>query len=59
MSFVHNYLGSSYDVIITNAWDKSNKEVHSRVVDGLLGDCPAPIDTWRTEDGDLRTGLQC
>ena len=45
-------------LIITNALDKSNEEVHSRFVDGLLGDWPAPRDTWRTEDGDLKMGLQ-
>ena len=34
------------------------EEDHSRVVEGLLGDCPAPRDTWRTEDGDLNMGIR-
>ena len=43
---------------LTHGWEVSTEEDQSRVVEGLLGDCPAPRDTWRTEDGDLNMGIR-
>ena len=45
-----------YAITAITRWGDFHRRVHSRVVEGLLGDCPAPRDTWRTEDGDLNTG---